>query len=133
MGLTDTFLLAGLNRILANGVPSIIKIISFTNIDNDYDDSKIQTQTGSILTSGLLFPATSSSASDYPLLVQQGKILEKDKILYIGSVNISGNLLFNINNDIYAIIPDGIKSYSTNGTTIYNKIFLRYQQGGSLF
>jgi len=127
-------LIMGLNKLFSmSGIVDTFNIINYTNVNSDYDDVVTQTLTGSILTSGLMFPMHSSQGSSEALLLQQGKILTKDKILYTGSLNTSGNLLIDIQGDKYTIIPDGITRYDSTGSTIYNKMYLRQTLAGSLF
>lgn len=134
-----------LNSIFNNGLRFIfnqggllnqINIISYSISGADYDDQVTQTLTGSRVISGLVFPVESKQGSQEALLLNQGKLLTKDKVLYTGSFTISGNLLIEIGSktgDFYTIIPDGIQSYGTNGNIIFNKIFLRHTIPGSLF
>jgi len=130
-------------NILNNGVASIlndggltttVNIISYTFIDTDYDDEVQQTQTGSIAVSGLIFPIKSTQGSSEALLLEQGTLLTEDKMLYTGSVNVSGNIIVELNSgEYYSIIPDGIQSWETSGSIIYQKMFLRRNLAGSIF
>lgn len=129
----NTALLNGLNYIMANSQSTTINIINYILNESDYDDAVTQTLAGSAVVSGLIFPLNSLSASQYPLLQQEGKVLEKDKVMYIGSVNLSGNVLVNIGNDNYTIMPNGIRTFEVNGSHIYSEIFLRFTIPGSLF
>ena len=130
----NSFLEAGINKIMNIGGLSItVNILSYTFSSGSYDDDVVKTLTGSFITSGLLFPIKSKFGSEESLLLEQGKILTKDKVLYTGSVNISGNQIIDIKGDKYTIIPDGIQSWDCAGSTIYNKMFLRHTITGSLY
>ena len=131
-----------INTILQNGLTSIFKdgalttnitIISYAIPSGSYDDNTTQTITGSIVTSGLVFPVRGKFGSEESLLLEQGKLKNNDKVLYIGSINTSGNLLLDIQGNKYAIIPDGIKTWDITGSTAYNKIFVRLSNTGSLY
>lgn len=130
------FLEKGLQRIFKEGQVSDINIISYTFVDDgagsDYDDVVTTTSTGSVQTSGVIFPVTTSQGSSEALLIEQGKLLTEDKTLYTGSVNTSGALVFNIDTNFYSVIPDGIQEWEIGGNVIFKKIFLRSNRTGSL-
>ena len=115
------------------GISQTIKLISFTTSSSDYDDVVTQTVTGSSVTSGLIFPVTNKQGSEEALLIQQGQLLTKDKILYTGSINISGNILIQSGSDYYTVIPNGVHTWNNAGSIIYNKFYIRYTIPGSIF
>lgn len=134
----------GIKSILDKGLASIFKhgdinqinLVSFAINTGSYDDETVSSLTGSNIISGLFFPVTSQQGSSEALLLEQGKLLTKDKVLYTGSVNTSGNLLIEVGSktgDWYTIIPDGIQTWEVNGSIIFNKMFLRHTIPGSLF
>lgn len=124
----------GIDYIFKNGgLTTTVNIIEYSFDSGSYDDATIQTLTGSQTVSGLIFPIKSAQGSEEALLLEQGKLLTQDKLLYVGSLNTSGNLLIEVQGDKYAIIPDGIHQWTAANDTIYNKIFLREALGGSLF
>lgn len=133
-----SFLKDGMNFIFDNSVNTIVKLINYSVSGNDYDDSIIQTVTGSSWISGLVFPMKGKSGSTESILIEQGKLLTKDKILYIhGNNNISSSgLLIGIgspNSEYYTIISNGINTYTVNGSNVYHKLWLRHTIPGSLF
>ena len=116
------------------GLDTTINIISYTFTNSDYDDVVTQTATGSNVVSGLVFPIKALPGSNEALLMEQGKLLTKDKIVYTGSVNVSGNVLVELKSgDFYTIVGDGIQSWEINGSTIYQKFFISHTIAGSLF
>lgn len=126
----------GLNSILKNGQVNQINLVSFAINSGSYDDETVGSVTGSNIVSGLFFPITSNQGSTEAMLLEQGKILTKDKVLYTGSVNTNGNILIEVGSktgDWYTIIPDGIQTWEINGSVILNKMFLRHTIPGSLF
>ena len=133
----------GINTILNNGIAQIlndggitttVKLISFAFSGADYDDVTIQTATGSNIVSGLYFPVRGKQGSNEAMLLEQGKLLTQDKVLYTGSVNTSGNILIELGSNLfYNIISDGVTSWDVNGSTIYNKFYIRRTLNGSLF
>ncbi|MCK5625126.1 hypothetical protein KAI04_04770 [Candidatus Pacearchaeota archaeon] len=128
----NTTLINGLNNLFSHaGISTSINIIEYNFIESDYDDERIQTQTGSNVVSGLVFPIKSSQGSSEALLLQEGKLLTNDKVLYIGSCNVSGAVVVELQNDFYTIIPDGIQTWDVNGSTVYSKMFIRKNLGGS--
>ena len=126
----------GLKVLFKHGQVNQINLISFAINTGSYDDETISTLTGSNIVSGLFFPIVAQQGSSEALLLEQGKILLKDKILYTGSVNTSGNLLIEVGSktgDWYTIIPDGVQTWEINGSIVLNKMFLRHTIPGSLF
>ena len=125
----------GMNQIMkAGGVDTTVNLISYTNIESSYDDDVQQLVTGSNVVSGLVFPVKATQGSESALLMQQGKLLTEDKLLLIGSCNISGNIIIELKTDeFYSIIPDGVQSWEINGSVVYQKFFIRRNLGGSMF
>ena len=124
----------GLNYIMKlGGLSTTVNIIEYTFDSGSYDDFTTQTVIGSQVVSGLVFPIKSTQGSNEAMLLSEGKLLTQDKILYTGSVNVSGNQLIDIKGDKYTVIPDGIHTWEVGGETIYNKMYLRHTTTGSLF
>lgn len=125
---------AGIAKIMgAGGLSTSINIISYSFDSNSYDDDVTQTLTGSQVISGLVFPINPSQGSTEALLLQEGKLLMNDKILYTGSVNISGNVLIEINGKNFGVVPNGIKTWDVSGETVFNQFFIRESTTGSLY
>lgn len=118
---------------LTGGLSTQINIVSFSVVSNSYDDDTTKMLNGSSLISGLVFPIRNKFGSQESLLMEQGKLLTSDKTLFIGSTNLSGNILIEIGSDKYTIVPDGITRYEVGGQQIYNKIYIRKTLGGSLW
>jgi len=105
-----------------------------------YDDDVTLTQSGSNLwISGVILPITNKFGSNDAVLLEQGKILTNDTKLYIqGSMNTSGTLKIglgsytNMSGCEYSIIPEGITTWSVNGSPIVKKLYVRYLPTGSL-
>ena len=126
----------GLKVLFKHGQINQINVNTFAINTGSYDDEAVSTLSGSFVTSGLVFPIMSQQGSSEALLLEQGKILTKDKVLYTGSFSTSGNLVIEVGSktaDWYTIIPDGIQSWEVNGSIIFNKMFLRHTIPGSLF
>lgn len=133
-----SFLLDGL-RFINNGANNVqVKLINYSNTDSDYDDVITQTAIGSAYTSGLLFPVNGKQGSEEAMLMEQGKLLTQDKVLYLGSISMNtSGLLIGIGSptpsEYYSVLDFGIKDYNINGSLIYRKLMLRYTIPGSLF
>jgi hypothetical protein len=124
----------GMNLLMkAGGISTQVNIISFTIGSSSYDDSIVQTLTGSQVVSGLIFPLRGTQGSSEAMLMENGKLLTDDKILYTGSVNISGNILIGIGSERYTIIPEGVHNWDVNGQTVYQKYYIRQTLNGSIF
>lgn len=118
----------------AGAVLTPVKFINYYVSGNDYDDVLTQTLTGSEVVSGVYFPIKSQQGSAEAMLLEQGKLLLTDKVLYTPPVTLTGSsYLVVINNTNYSIIPDGVLSYEINGSVIYNKFFIRNTLNGSLW
>lgn len=135
------FLNGGMRFILDSSTPSIVKLINYSisgtsNASGLYDD-QIEfnmIQTGSTTMSGLIFPIRGKMGSTEALLLQQGFLKTTDKVLYLGSTTLNpSGLLITVDSITYSIIPDGIHTYTVNGSTIYNKLMIRQSITGSLF
>lgn len=129
MATPKVVLLNGLNSLFDNGLTVPVVISSYTVSGNDYDDVLTYTQTGSYVTSGLFFPIKAKQGSSEAMLMEQGKILLSDKVLYTGSVALSGNIVFTIGSKQYGLINDGILEYNINSDIIYKKMFVRAYTG----
>jgi len=116
------------------GISTTINIISYTFIESDYDDVPEQTQTGSTVVSGLVFPINLIQGSSEAFLVEQGKLLTEDKMIYTGSVCVSGNILVELKSgEYYSIRPSGIQTWEISGSIAYQKMYLTRNLDGSRF
>jgi len=130
----NSFLNDGLRFInSAGGLNTSITIYSLQSVPESYDDDIFYSAIGSTNISGLVFPIRAKQGSQEAVLLEQGKLLTKDKIVYCGSVNTSGNLVFNISNEYYGIVNEGVTRFDTAGSVVYNKIYLRLLPNGSLY
>jgi len=106
----------------------------------DYDDDTTLTQSGTdFWVSGVVQPINTNQYSSDALLLEQGKILQDDKKLYVeGTVQTSGlgpikiGLNGSPTTEQYRILEDGqITDWTINGTIIYKKLYLKYLTNGS--
>jgi len=138
MNLPASFAL-GLNTLCQGSVPVLIKLVNYYISGETYDDDLTQSFIGSNWVSGLVFTINTYKGSDEAMLIEQGKLLMQDKIIYFpGSVNVhsSGTLVglgSPVPSEYYSIIPEGVQTYTVNGSTIFSKLYLRYTIPGSLF
>jgi hypothetical protein len=134
-----SFLNDGLNYILDNSNNCLIKLVNYTQAGSQYyDDYMTQVNAGSSWISGLIFPVKAKTGSNEALLMEQGKLLTNDKVIFIkGSVNVnSSGLLVGIGspvNKYYTLIADGITTYEVNGSPVYKKLYVRHTINGSIF
>jgi hypothetical protein len=131
------FLQDGMNYILDNSLTSTFSLINYYVSGSDYDDVLTQTLVGSSVISGLIFPMRGKSGSTESMLLEQGKLLTTDKILYIkgdSDVDASGTIVkLHSPVEYYNIIPNGVTTYEVNGSPVYKKLFLRRTLTGSLY
>ena len=102
-----------------------------------YDDAVTLTQSGAnLFTSGLVRPIDSLKGSYESVLVQQGRLLDNDIILYVdGNVQTSGTFKFGVGSPNYrehSIIENGIIAHTIHGEIVYKKIYGRLLTNGSL-
>ncbi len=126
-------LLDGLDTIMNNGVQTEINIYSSVVSGTDYDDVLTYTNTGSITTSGVVFPIKARQGSEEAVLMEQGLITTTDKVLYTGSIDISGTPTITVGSNFYSTIENGVYDYTINDETIFKKIFIRNLPNGSLY
>ena len=129
---------------LVNAHGRLIRFRYFNETVNagSYDDVVALTQSGNdVYTSGMVFDIDNSKNSNDYMLVEQGRLLAKDKKAYIlGDIltnfGASGLFKFSLGSpptENYSIIPDFNKHYEIEGFTAYKKIYLRYLTTGSLY
>jgi hypothetical protein len=135
---SKTLLQDGLAQIISNSNNVLVKLVNYTVSGNSYDDIIVQIVTGSSWLSGIEFPVRSKMGSDEALLLQQGKLLTQDKVLFLNGSAVlnSSGLLIGLGSptpEYYTIISEGIKTYSVNNVKVYQKLYLRHTIPGSLF
>jgi len=117
-----------------------VKIEYYNQVfDNVYDDQVTLILSGTLWTSGIILPINKRQGSTDSVLVEQGKLQDKDKRLYVtGSTDMTGEELSikiqigSPTGDVYSTIPLGAIQYETLGTDIYKRQYIRYLQTGSL-
>ena len=111
-----------------------------TQDTGDYDDDITLTQSGTDLwVSGVVQPISSNQYSSDALLLEQGKILQDDKKIYIaGDIKTSGlgpikiGLNGSPTSEQYRILEDGqVTEWGVNGSAIYKKLYIKYLTNGS--
>ena len=132
-----TNLVAGFNRIVELGGNQIR--IRYFNITpgSVWDDEVTLAQSGSSLwTSGVVQSLNTRQGSSDSVLLQQGKIIDSDKKVYVG-----GDILFNGSvqsvdvqigsptGELYTTIPDGGVVKEVEGLNVYKKQFIRRLTG----
>lgn len=134
----QTILSRGMNYLFDASNKTSISLINFYVSGNDYDDALTQTMTGSSWVSGLIFPIRSKMGSDEAMLMEQGILSTQDKILFLnGNIPLnSSGLVLGIGSptsEYYTVIPNGVHTYTVNGSVIYKKLWLRQTLTGSLY
>jgi len=129
-------LLDGVSQLIGNGMNTTVKFINYTFASGDYDDvSSNISIAGSQIVSGLIFPIRGQKGSQEAMLLEEGKLKTMDKAIYFdNSLVLNGSsYLAYIGSDVFSIIPDGVFRYELNGSTVYQKLFLRRSTTGSLY
>jgi len=112
-----------------------IRIQYFTSTNGSvYDEPGTLTQSGNTLwISGAIFPLKNREGSEDAVLLEQGKLQDKDKKLYVnGSIDFAGVSeickvqLGSPTGEIYSTIPLGGKAPEISGDKIYKKQYIRF-------
>jgi len=136
--LTATRFATGFQRIL-NKAGQKIKITYFNQtVGSVWDDDTTLTTSGTLWLSGIVLPIGTSS--DDSILIQQGRLLNGDKKLYIhGSIALStGSVMqvkFQVGSPIgskYSLLSDGTINTNYAGTDIYKRVYIRLLTTGSI-
>jgi len=106
-------------------------------IGSVWDDESTLAQSGNNLwISGIVFPINAREGSVESLLLEQGKLIDSDKRLYVhGSVLFTGSTqlvevqLGSPTGDLYTTIPDGGIEWGVQGQPVYKKQFIRRLTG----
>lgn len=138
MTITDTLATGFVRALSLKGQPIRIQYFTSTN-GSVYNEPGTLVQSGADLwVSGVVFPLKTTEGSDDAVLLEQGKLQNKDKKLYVnGSINFAGIndtvkiQLGSPTGDIYSTIPLGAKVQSIGTDDIYRKQYIRFLQTGS--
>lgn len=132
------FLNDGLRFILDNSNTLQLQLINYRVDEDGYDDDIVVGGSTISYVSGLIFPISNKMGSDEQILLQQGKITNQDKKIYITgdtAINASG-LIVGIGSpstEYYKVINEGVIMFELNGSPVYKKLFLRHNNSGSVF
>jgi len=133
-------LISALNRTL-DIAGTKIKIQYYTQtVGSVWDDEITYAQSGTdYWVSGIVFPVRGIKGSTEAVLLEQGKLINSDKRVYVqGDVQFNGSLFDTIvqigspNGDLFSTITDGAEMWETNGTPVYKKQYVRRMTGSTL-
>lgn len=138
MDVTASALKKDVTGIIANGTKVRFKYYNISGASTGYDDEVSLSKSGTdYWTSGLVQPLDITRGSRDAVLVEQGKLLNDDKKVYVlGTVPTSGTLKIGIGSPVtqeYSIAPPGVNTWElTNNEPVYKMIYVRYLTNGSL-
>lgn len=132
-------------NVLQNGLNSIIqkagqqvRVRTFLKtVGSVWDDDVSLTAQADTWTSGVIMPVRGLTSSE-SMLMQQGKISNEDKILFMSGTNILGSTniikvgLGSPTTEEYTIVPDGMTTWGVYNTDIFSKLYIRKLTNGSL-
>jgi hypothetical protein len=133
-----TFLQDGLRFILDSSNTLQFQLITYSIDEGDYDDSIVVGGSSVSYASGLIFPITNKMGSDEQVLLEQGKITNRDKKVYILGSNLitTSGLIVGLGSpstEYFKVINDGVTEFEINGSPVYKKMFLRHSNTGSVY
>ena len=136
MGVNDK-LVQALNKSMSLAGQQIRVRYYTTVFDDVYDEAIELIQSGTNLwTSGLVMPIRGKEGSTESLLLNQGKLIDSDKKMYVnGSLVFTGSTLLvdvqlgSPTGDLYTTIPDGGEMWEAEGIPVYKKLFIRRLTG----
>jgi len=136
MGVNDK-LVQALNKSMSLAGQQIRVRYYTTVFDDVYDEAIKLIQSGTNLwTSGLVMPIRGKEGSTESLLLNQGKLIDSDKKMYVnGSLVFTGSTLLvdvqlgSPTGDLYTTIPDGGEMWEAEGIPVYKKLFIRRLTG----
>lgn len=119
-----------------------IKVEYYDTVFDDVYDEEMDKDSfvlsGTVWTSGIVLPINTRRGSEDAVLVEQGKLQEKDKKLYtngsLGFVGIDQVIKVTIGSptgDVFSSIPLGGIKYDTMGIDVYKRQYLRHLPTGS--
>ena len=130
-------LISALNRTIELAGTQV-RIRYFNQVfDQTYDEAEDLIQSGvNIWISGVVIPVNSREGSKDSVLLQQGKLIDSDKKLYVnGSISFTGSFdnvdiqLGSPTGDLFTTVPDGGIMWEAEGIPVYKQQFIRKLTG----
>lgn len=127
------------NKILQHGLPIRLRYFTVSGGSASYDDDVTLTASGAdVWESGLVFPVQSEKGTSVALLLEQGKVLQTDQILYIkGTLDLSGQSIVigtgSPTTNEYSLVPEGVTNWQINGSSLFQTTIIRRLTTGSLY
>ena len=127
----------GMNSIITKGGQQIRVRTFLKTIGSVWEDDTTLTLGSNIWTSGVVLPVRGLTNSEN-LLMEQGKLSNEDKILFMSGTNILGSIgvvkigLGSPTTEEYTIVPAGMSTWAVYNTDIFSKIYIRKLTNGSL-
>lgn len=111
--------------------------VVFDSVYDEAQDANSYVLSGTLWTSGVILPVNNQRGSEDAVLVEQGKLQEKDKKLYTtGSLDFANEsqvvkvTLGSPTGDVYSTIPLGGIKYDALGIDVYKRQYIRYLPNG---
>lgn len=127
----------GLNSIIAKAGQQIRVRTYLKTVGSVWDDDVSLSLGSNIWTSGVILPVRGLSSSE-AMLMEQGRLSNKDKILFMSGTNILGStniVKIGFGSPVveeYSIVPDGMSTWAVYNTDIFSKLYIRKLTNGSL-
>lgn len=107
-----------------------------STVGSVWDDERTLSVSGTVWTSGVVFSLNTRQGSSDSVLLQQGKLIDSDKKIYLngslitnGSINSVDIQIGSPTGDLYTTIEDGGNIKEVQGLPVYKKQFIRRLTG----
>lgn len=137
MGYFDEWRTEFINNVNEYGAPIRIRHFTGSVSNSEWDDAQILTQSGNdVWTSGMIMSVDYSRGSRDRLLIEQGKLLQDDKRLFIaGNIETTDTMKIGLGSPIrqeFSVMENGIIHELSEEQSVYKKIYCRAIGLGSL-
>lgn len=137
MGYFDEWRTEFINNVNEYGAPIRIRHFTGSVSNSEWDDAQILTQSGNdVWTSGMIMSVDDSRGSRDRLLIEQGKLLQDDKRLFIaGNIETTDTMKIGLGSPIrqeFSVMENGIIHELSEEQSVYKKIYCRAIGLGSL-
>jgi len=125
------------NNVKSYGTSILIQHYTGSVSNTEWDDAQALTGSGTdVWVSGMYFPIKATRGSTDAILLEQGKITQADKSLFLpGDTETTPIMKIGIGSPVthqHSVIPEGIITHPMEEHAVYKKMYIRTLETGSL-